>query len=65
VAAGLLSGLLAQLTGEIGELVQGGIDADVGELGLDYLQVKALDVGEMRRIHPVAWSHPSRGVPGR
>ena len=33
MAARLLFGLLAQLTGEIGELIQGGIDADKGELG--------------------------------
>ena len=47
VAARLLFGLLAQLTGEIGELIQGGIDADKGELGLDDLQVEAPDVGEV------------------
>jgi hypothetical protein len=46
VAARLLLGLLAQLAGEIGEPVQGGIDADQGEIGLDDLQVKFPDVDE-------------------
>ncbi len=46
MTAGLFFGLVAQLAGEIGEQVQGGIDADQGELGLDDLQVEMPDVGQ-------------------
>jgi hypothetical protein len=46
VAARLLFGLPAQPAGQIPELVQGGIDADIGELGLGDLQVEVPDVAE-------------------
>ena len=40
VAARLLFGLLAQLAGEIGEPVQGGIDADQGESASLHLAIQ-------------------------
>jgi hypothetical protein len=58
MAARLLLGLQAQLAGEVTEPVQGGIDADVGELGLDYLQVKVPDVAE-DTAHPSGRVVPS------
>jgi hypothetical protein len=57
MAARLLFGLPAQLASQVLEPVQGGIDADIGELGLDYLQVKVPDVVE-DAAHP-----PGRVVP--
>jgi hypothetical protein len=65
VTAGLLFGFLAQLAGEIGELVQSGIDAHQRELGLYDLQVEVPDVAE-DAAHPSGRVVPAlAGVPGR
>ena len=64
MAARLLFGLLAQLAGQILELVQGGIGAHQRELGLDDLQVEVPDVGE-DATHPSGRVVPAlAGVPG-
>jgi hypothetical protein len=61
--ARLLFGLLAQLAGEIGEPVQGGVDAEIGELGLDDLQVEVPDVGQGPSTRMLASSR-NKDMPG-
>jgi hypothetical protein len=64
VAARLPFSLLSQLAGQALELIQGGIDADKRELGLDYPQVEVPDVGE-DAAHPSGRVIPPlAGVPG-
>ena len=61
----LLFGFPAELVGKALELVECRVDTETGELGLDYAEVEVPNVGEDAAHPPVAWSHPSRGVPGR